>query len=114
MRTVFSGGTVFDGTGAAPSPGEVVVEDGRIVGMLSLSDVVKTALASAITALIDEPDERARLAEGASRTSVDYDITTFVRKMEQLYVLLHRESRATGRRVAETADLSFLTRKAPA
>jgi N-acyl-D-aspartate/D-glutamate deacylase len=29
-RTVFSGGLVFDGTGAAPSPGDVAVEDGRI------------------------------------------------------------------------------------
>jgi imidazolonepropionase-like amidohydrolase len=30
-RIVFSGGTLFDGTGSAPAPGEVVVEDGRIV-----------------------------------------------------------------------------------
>lgn len=30
-RTVFRGGRVFDGTGAAPSPADVVVEDGRIV-----------------------------------------------------------------------------------
>ncbi len=89
-----------------------VLTDGENARIVPKRD--SAALASAITALIDEPDERARLAEGASRTSVDYDITTFVRKMEQLYVLLHRESRATGRRVAETADLSFLTRKAPA
>ncbi|MGH9295335.1 MAG: amidohydrolase family protein [Acidimicrobiales bacterium] len=32
-RTLFSGGSVFDGTGAAPGPAEVVVEDGRIVGV---------------------------------------------------------------------------------
>ena len=30
-RTVFHGGTVFDGTGVAPAPGDVVVEDGRVV-----------------------------------------------------------------------------------
>ena len=31
MRTLFAGGQVFDGTGAAPAPADVVVEDGRIV-----------------------------------------------------------------------------------
>jgi imidazolonepropionase-like amidohydrolase len=30
MRTVFSGGVVFDGTGAPPAQADVVVEDGRI------------------------------------------------------------------------------------
>ena len=30
-RTVFRGGSVFDGTGADPAPADVVVEDGRIV-----------------------------------------------------------------------------------
>jgi imidazolonepropionase-like amidohydrolase len=30
-RTVFAGGTIFDGTGAAPGPADVVVADGRIV-----------------------------------------------------------------------------------
>src|SRR2546427_3816196 len=30
-RTVFSGGSVFDGTGHAPGTADVVVEDGRIV-----------------------------------------------------------------------------------
>ena len=30
-RTVFRGGSVFDGTGSPPAPGDVVVEDGRIV-----------------------------------------------------------------------------------
>ena len=32
-RTVFKGGRVFDGTGAAPAAGDVAVEDGRIVGV---------------------------------------------------------------------------------
>ncbi len=31
MRTVFSGGKVFDGSGADIAPGDVVIEDGRIV-----------------------------------------------------------------------------------
>jgi imidazolonepropionase-like amidohydrolase len=30
-RTVFAGGLVFDGTGAAPAEGDIAVEDGRIV-----------------------------------------------------------------------------------
>jgi hypothetical protein len=34
--------------------------------------------------------------------------------MERLYTILHRESRARRRRVAETMDLSFLARGAPA
>jgi imidazolonepropionase-like amidohydrolase len=32
-RTVFKGGRLFDGTGAAPAEGDVVVQDGRIVGV---------------------------------------------------------------------------------
>lgn len=31
VRTVFTGGLVFDGTGAEPAPADVVVADGRIV-----------------------------------------------------------------------------------
>ena len=30
-RVVFSGGSVFDGTGAMPAAGDVAIEDGRIV-----------------------------------------------------------------------------------
>ena len=30
-RTLFRGGSIFDGTGAPPAPGDVVVEDGTIV-----------------------------------------------------------------------------------
>ena len=69
------------------------------------------ALADAIVDLIDRPDERARLAAAARVTAQRYDITAFVRKMEQLYVLLCDSSRATKagrRREPLRADLSFL------
>ena len=33
MRTVLRGGDVFDGSGSAPAAGDVVIEDGRIVGV---------------------------------------------------------------------------------
>jgi hypothetical protein len=37
----------------------------------------------------------------------------FVRKMERLYDLLHRVSRATKRKGVLASDLSFLTGNAP-
>jgi hypothetical protein len=43
-----------------------------------------------------------------------YDIAAFVRKMEQLYELLHRLSRPTHRRGILDADLSFLAARATA
>jgi len=57
------------------------------------------ALADAIIDLIHSPADRARLAAAASVTAERYDITAFVRKMEQLYVRLTNGSRG---------DLSFL------
>ena len=42
-------------------------------------------------------------------TGQQYDIAAFVRKMERLYDLLHRVSRATRRQGVLQADLSFLT-----
>ena len=72
------------------------------------------ALADGLVRLIDEPQTRDRLSRAARATSQQYDIATFVRKMERLYELLHRVSRATGRRGVLEADLSFLTSKAPA
>jgi len=66
------------------------------------------ALATAIIFMMDEPETRARLAANARDTANRFDITAFVRKMERLYDLLHAKSRATGRRVVETEDLSFL------
>ncbi len=72
------------------------------------------ALAEAIVHLIDHPEERARLAAAGRETARQYDIAAFVRKMEQLYDVLHLESRARHRHVAETQDLAFLTRRAGA
>jgi glycosyltransferase involved in cell wall biosynthesis len=70
------------------------------------------ALAGAIVRLIDDPATRARLGATAHLTGKQYDIAAFVRKMEQLYDLLHRVSRPTHRRGALVADLSFLTGRA--
>lgn len=66
------------------------------------------ALANRIVRLIDDPSERSRLSAGARATSERYDIGSFVRKMERLYVLLHEVSRATHRKGVLQADLSFL------
>jgi glycosyltransferase involved in cell wall biosynthesis len=70
------------------------------------------SLASAIVRMIDEPATRARLGATAHLTGTQYDIAAFVRKMEQLYDLLHRVSRPTHRRGVLVSDLSFLTGKA--
>jgi glycosyltransferase involved in cell wall biosynthesis len=85
-----------------------VLTDGRDARIVPKRNA--RALADAIVHLIDHPEERARLAAAAQVTSAHYDIAAFVRKMEQLYEILHRESRARRRRVAETLDLNFLTR----
>ena len=72
------------------------------------------ALARDILWMMDHPEDRRRLAEGARVTGRQYDIAAFVRKMEQLYVLLHETSRASGRRTVLTQDVSFLTERSPA
>jgi glycosyltransferase involved in cell wall biosynthesis len=72
------------------------------------------ALAREIVWMMERADERRRLGEGARVTGRQYDIAAFVRKMEQLYVLLHETSRATRRRTILTHDVSFLTERAPA
>lgn len=72
------------------------------------------ALANAIIRTMDEPATRARLGAAAHVTGRQYDIAAFVRKMEQLYDLLHRVSRPTHRRGVLVSDLSFLSSKAAA
>ncbi len=66
-------------------------------------------LAGAILELMEHPDRAAALGAGARQTGAQYDIAAFVRKMEQLYVLLHDTSRRTRRAGVLHADLSFLT-----
>jgi glycosyltransferase involved in cell wall biosynthesis len=68
-------------------------------------------LAESVCTLIEQPRLAADLAAGARATGRRYDITAFVRKMEQLYVLLHETSRATRRAGVLQADLSFLATK---
>jgi glycosyltransferase involved in cell wall biosynthesis len=72
------------------------------------------ALARGIVSMMDDEALRARLGATARQTGRQYDIAAFVAKMERLYELLHRVSRATHRRGASEADLSFLTSRAPA
>jgi glycosyltransferase involved in cell wall biosynthesis len=72
------------------------------------------ALADAMLRLMNAPLTRQRLSAAARVTARQYDIATFVAKMERLYELLHRVSRLTGRKGVLAADLSFLTNRAPA
>ncbi len=67
------------------------------------------ALARAIIDLAKNPSERERLAVNARRTGAAYDIDLFVRKMQELYVLLVETSRATKRAGVLRADLGFLS-----
>jgi len=86
-----------------------ILTDGRDARIVPKRDA--RALADAIVDLIDRPDERQRLAAAARLTSQRYDITAFVRKMEQLYTILCDRSHAAkaGRRdELLRADLSFL------
>ena len=66
------------------------------------------ALAGKIVWAIDHPEERRRLSLRARETGRRYDIAVFVRKMEQLYELLHEVSRPSRRRGIPGSDLSFL------
>jgi glycosyltransferase involved in cell wall biosynthesis len=67
------------------------------------------ALAGGLIRMIDEPETRLRIRAAAFATAKQYDIAAFVRKMERLYDVLHRVSRATRRRGVLDADLTFLT-----
>ena len=72
------------------------------------------ALADGLIRVIDEPQTRERIGAAACETGKQYDITAFVRKMERLYEILHRVSRATHRKGVLVSDLSFLTSDARA
>jgi len=84
-----------------------VLEDGRDALIVPKRD--GEALARGIIELIRHPERAAALAAGARETGAQYDIAAFVRKMEQLYVLLHETSRRTKRAGVLQADLGFLT-----
>jgi glycosyltransferase involved in cell wall biosynthesis len=71
------------------------------------------ALAAAIVRMMDDHALRERLGAEARRTSRQYDIADFVRKMERLYGILHRVSRPTHRTGILNEDLSFLTSRDP-
>jgi glycosyltransferase involved in cell wall biosynthesis len=108
--------TVFEALGAA-RPIVATDADGLIevltpdVDALIVPKRDARALADRIIRLIDAPAERTRLGAAARTTAETYDITAFVRKMERLYDILHRDSRAMRRRVTTRVDLSFLTGK---
>jgi glycosyltransferase involved in cell wall biosynthesis len=79
-----------------------------------------TALAGAITTLLQQPELAAQLGAEARKTGARYDIGAFVRKMERLYELLHESSRVSqppsrvrfgrsSRTGILKTDLSFLT-----
>jgi glycosyltransferase involved in cell wall biosynthesis len=88
-----------------------VLSDGHDALIVPTRNAV--GLADGILTLAGDPDLRARLGAAARLTARQYDIATFVRKMERLYQLLHENSRAGGRRGVIEADLSFLTTRAP-
>ena len=87
-----------------------VLADGRDAIIVPRRDA--PALARAIVRMVDDPVLRSTLGGQARVTSRQYDIGAFVRKMEHLYEILHRVSRATRRRGVLSADLSFLEARA--
>jgi glycosyltransferase involved in cell wall biosynthesis len=88
-----------------------VLTDGRDAIIVPKRDA--RALADGIIRTVDEPETRARIGEAAALTGRQFDIAAFVRKMERLYEILHRVSRATRRKGVLVSDLSFLTGNAP-
>ncbi len=111
--------TVFEAL-AAGKPIVATDADGLIDVLTAGRDAVivpkrdAAALADGIVSLMDRPEERARLSAAARVAGREYDIATFVRKMERLYGILHDVSRRTRRRGVLDADLSFLARGAVA
>lgn len=65
-------------------------------------------LADAVVALIDDAPARAALGARARQTGTRYDIDVFVRKMEQLYELLHDRAGRQGRSTIPPGELAFL------
>ena len=84
-----------------------ILHDGRDAVIVPKRD--SRAIADAVLALADDPVRRAALGAAARATGAGYDINAFVRKMEQLYELMHEISRTTRRTGVAAADLSFLS-----
>ncbi len=84
-----------------------ILSDGRDALIVPKRD--SDALAAAVLELLDDPDRCGALSRGARKTGARYDINAFVRKMEQLYELMHAISRSTGRAGVAASDLSFLS-----
>ena len=84
-----------------------ILTDGRDARIVPRRNAA--ALAASIVELIDQPARREALSRAAAVTARQYDIDAFVKKMEQLYLVLHAHSRETKRHVERVADLSFLT-----
>ena len=68
-----------------------------------------TALADTVVELLGNQNRRDKLSSQARLTGASYDINAFVRKMEQLYGLMHEMSKRTHRKGVAAADLSFLS-----
>jgi len=86
-----------------------ILHDGEDAVVVPKRD--SAAIATAVVALLDDPNRRSVLELGARRTGAGYDIDAFVRRMEQLYLLMHEVSRPTRRAGVATADLGFLSEK---
>ena len=86
-----------------------ILQDGHDSVIVPKRDAA--AIARAVAALLDNPGRRAELAGAARRTGAGYDITTFVRKMERLYRVMHESRGTPARRGLTEADLSFLSAK---
>ena len=70
------------------------------------------AIASAVVRLLGDAEYRQQLGSRARVTGAGYDIESFVRKMEQLYRLMHEVSRPTQRAGVARAELDFLSNSA--
>ena len=84
-----------------------ILQDGMDAVVVPKRD--SQAIAAAVVQLLDDRERRDALAARARVTGTEYDIQAFVRKMEQLYTLMHRVSRPTGRIRVASADLGFLS-----
>lgn len=83
-----------------------ILTDGLDARIVPRRDAAR--LADAVVDLAGDANARAALGRHARHTGARYDIDLFVRKMEQLYELLHDRAGRSGRSTIPSADLSFL------